>query len=91
MEFQKRVVTYELVDLDPADLVGISAAAKTLGMSMAGVRSAINRGNLTEIIDPDALSHRGRRFVLRSEIMKLAARRARWREKWGEGREVGEE
>ena len=82
MRLQKRVVFYEDVDLEAEDVVAISEAARLLGMTIQGVGAAINRGQLTEIVDPDAITQQGRRFVLRAEVEPLAEARRRAREKW---------
>lgn len=78
MTFKKRVVKYEPVDVDLAQLVPLAEAARMLDMSMPGVIRAIERGSLTEIVD-DAAGYHGRRLLLRSEVEKMA------REKKGEG------
>ena len=82
MKLQKRVVLYEDVEVEADDVLGISEAAGILGMTIQGLGAAINRGQLTEIVDPDAVAPQGRRFVLRSEVEPLAERRQRAREKW---------
>ena len=82
MKLQIRRVIYEDVDLEPSDVMGIAEAAKALGMTIQGVGASINRGQLTEIIDPDAVTQQGRRFVLRAEVEPLAEARRRAREKW---------
>lgn len=82
MRLQKRVVSYEDVDLKAEDVLTISEAARLLDMTIQGLGAAINRGQLTEIVDPDAITQQGRRFVLRSEVEPLAERRQRAREKW---------
>ena len=52
---------------------------------MDAVISAITRGKLTELIDPEPLHRfKHRRFVLRSEVEEMAERRQRAAEKWGE-------
>jgi hypothetical protein len=55
--------------------MSISEAARELGMSMAGVIRAMERGELKEIIDEEALYHR-KRLVLRSEVAKFKRKRA---------------
>ena len=73
MQLARKTTTY--VDdptIQPTDIMTISQAARTLGMTQPGVISLINRGGLTEIIDRNATErHHFRRFVLLSEIRQL--------------------
>ncbi len=63
----------------------MKAAADRLGLTVDAVISAITRGKLTELIDPEPLHRfKHRRFVLRSEVEEMAERRQRAAEKWGE-------
>lgn len=77
MKFKIRRVVYEVVEVEPRELMSIANASRVLGMTIDGVRSAIDRGKLTVFIDPEALEQRYRRFVLRSEVEEMAARRER--------------
>jgi hypothetical protein len=45
------------------------------------VGSALNRERLTELVDPDASVAKQRRYLLRSEVEDLAARKERAAEK----------
>lgn len=66
--YQVKKVTYEEREFNPDDLMTMVEAADALDMSIPGVRSAIDRGDFTEIIDPRAKFH-GKRLVLRSEVV----------------------
>lgn len=68
--FQIKKISYEDVELDRADLVTLAEAGRMTGLTMPGIASAISRGQLTEIIDPDAGYH-GRRLLLRSEVVNF--------------------
>jgi hypothetical protein len=68
--FQKRVITYETVDLQREELATLAEAVEITGLSMPGLISAINRGQLTEVIDQQAGYH-GRRLLLRAELGKF--------------------
>jgi len=81
MKFEVRRITYEVEELDPGELMAISEAARVLGMTIPGVRSAMDRGQFTEVVDPDAVEQRFRRYLLRQEVEDLAARRERSAEK----------
>lgn len=72
-----RRVTYEEIELDPGDVVGMSEAAEMLGMTTQGVGSALAREQLTELVDPDASRAKERRYLLRAEVEDLAARKER--------------
>lgn len=65
--YKVKKVTYEEQELNPADLMTLVEAAEALDMSIPGVRSAIDRGDFTEIIDPRARFH-GKRLLLRAEV-----------------------
>lgn len=82
MEMQIRRVTYETIDVDRDELMTLTDAAKMLGISIPGLRSAMDRGQFTEYVDPDALTTKHRRFVLRAEVEAETERRARAAEKW---------
>jgi hypothetical protein len=63
------------VDLKPAEVMTIAEAARQLGVYTQAVSLALDRGDLTVLIDPDAPKRQGRRLVLRSEIGAWEARR----------------
>ena len=70
--YQIKRVTYEDVDIPPDALMTIREAAEVLGMTMQGVDSALNRGELQEIINPQSQGkQQGRRLVLRAEVERL--------------------
>jgi hypothetical protein len=78
MRLQKRVITYEDVSIDANELVTIREASEMLGISLAGVRSAIARDAFTEIIDVEAIERNRRynaRYLVRSEVEAAAAAR----------------
>lgn len=69
MYLAKRVV-YEEVVIEPDEVFTISEAAVVLGMTFEGVISAMNRGQLTEIVDRRVVKFRkGRRLLLKSEVL----------------------
>ncbi len=76
MRLQKRVITFEDISIDANELLTLREASEALGMGLSGVKSAIDRGRFTEIIDVDAIE-RGRRYnaryLLRSEVEAAAA------------------
>jgi hypothetical protein len=63
------------VELKPAEVMTIAEAARRLGVYTQAVSLALDRGDLTVLIDPDAPQRQGRRLVLRSEIEAWEARR----------------
>jgi hypothetical protein len=63
------------VELKPAEVMTIAEAARQLGVYTQAVSLALDRGDLTVLIDPDAPKRQGRRLVLRSEIEAWQARR----------------
>lgn len=76
MRLQKRVTTYEDISIDANELLTIREASEMLGMGLPGVKSAIDRGRFTEIIDVDAIERNRRynaRYLLRSEVEAAAA------------------
>lgn len=76
MRLQKRVVTYEDISIDANELVTIREASEMLGMGLSGVKSAIDRGVFTEIVDQDAIERNRRynaRYLLRSEVEAAVA------------------
>jgi len=86
MRLQIKRVVCEDVDVDPDDVMSIKAASRILGLSLPGVIAAINRGTLTELVDPEARNpYRDRRFVLRSEVEALLRERGAFKtfeQKW---------
>jgi hypothetical protein len=67
---QKRVVTYEPITIERADLVTLAEAVRITGLTSPGLIRAVERGQLTEIIDTDAGYH-GRRLLLREEVERF--------------------
>ena len=63
------------VELKPAEVMTIAEAARQLGVYTQAVSLALDRGDLTVLIDPEAPQRQGRRLVLRSEIEAWEARR----------------
>jgi hypothetical protein len=63
------------VELKPAEVMTIAEAARQLGVYTQAVSLALDRGDLTVLIDLDAPKRQGRRLVLRSEIEAWQARR----------------
>jgi hypothetical protein len=69
------------VEFKPNEVMTIAEAARQLGVYTQAVSLALDRGDLTVLIDPEAPKRQGRRLVLRSEIEDWEARR---RERLGE-------
>lgn len=67
MGMQVRQVVYVDWAGDPAELIAIAEAAKVLGVRVARLIHAIERGGLTEVVNSDA-TYRGRRWLLRVEV-----------------------
>jgi hypothetical protein len=63
------------VELKPGEVMTIAEAARQLGVYTQAVSLALDRGDLTVLIDPDAPKRQGRRLVLRSEIEAWQVRR----------------
>lgn len=78
---QIREVTYREIEIDPGDVVSMREAADILDMTTQGVGSALNREQLTELVDPDASKAKERRYLLRKEVEELAERKKRAAEK----------
>jgi hypothetical protein len=74
MAILQKVTKYEPVQVDQGQLMTIAEAAIMLGITGAGVRSAMDRGELHEYID-DERTWQGRRLVMRAEVEKLAENR----------------
>lgn len=70
----ERMVREEAPDLTPEEVLPLKDAAGMLGMSLAGLMSALDRGRLTIVIEAGVWG-RERRRVLRSEVEEEAARR----------------
>ena len=80
-----RIVSYEEREFDIEDVMSLKDAAELAGVSLQVIITAVGRCALTELLDPDAIHRfRDRRYVLRSEIEKMAEDRRRRAEKWGE-------
>jgi len=65
------------IDLPARDVMTISQAARHLGVYTQAVSLALDRGDLTIIINQSAPSRQGRRLVLRSEVEAWKQRRER--------------
>ena len=63
------------VDLTSAEVMTIVHAAQYLGVYPQAVSQALDRGDLTVLIDRTAPKRQGRRVVLRSEIEDWRRRR----------------
>ena len=68
------------IELPPNEVMTISEAAKHLGVYTQAVSLALDRGDLTLIINRNAPKRQGRRLVLRSEVEAWRRRRERRRE-----------
>jgi hypothetical protein len=93
MTYDVREIVYrQAVGLEPGDLLTIKAAAQALQMTMPGVIAAINRGEMTEVLDRDARHpYHERRFVLREDVERVARRRGLEVAGAGEGRGDGQQ
>jgi hypothetical protein len=65
------------VDIPPDRVMTIAEAARYLGVYTQAVSLALDRGDLTLLIDRDAPKRQGRRLVLRSEVEEWKDRRDR--------------
>ena len=65
------------IDLPVREVMTISQAARHLGVYTQAVSLALDRGDLTMIINQDAPSRQGRRLVLRAEVEAWKERRER--------------
>jgi hypothetical protein len=74
MRLEKVVRSIEVVDLPEDDMITIAEAALLTGMTGAGIRSALNRGSLTEYHDPLKHWHEYR-LVSRAEVVAYASRK----------------
>ena len=63
------------VDLASNQVMTISEAARSLGVYTQAVSQALDRGDLTVIVDRSAPKRQGRRLVLRNEIEAWKRRR----------------
>jgi len=70
---RRLVPVYEDVALNEGDLLTMTEAARLLGMSVQGVRSAIENGRLDMVEDSGAPQSHGRCKVLRSQVEGLLA------------------
>lgn len=75
--YVKREVWIEEIEIDlPAsEVMTIAQAARHLGVYTQAVSLALDRGELTMIIDRHAPKRQGRRLVLRSEVDAWKRRR----------------
>jgi hypothetical protein len=76
-KYVKREVWVEETEIDlPAnEVMTIAQAARVLGVYTQAVSLALDRGDLTQLIDRDAPKRQGRRLVLRREIEAWRKRR----------------
>ena len=82
---QVRRIVYEEQEFEIGEVMSLKEASEVVGISLQAVITAVTRGKLTELLDVDAIHRfRDRRFVLVSEVEKMAEERRRRREKWGE-------
>jgi hypothetical protein len=65
------------VDLSSVEVMTIAQAARHLGVYTQAVSLALDRGDMTLIIDRKAPKRQGRRLVLRSEVEAWERKRAR--------------
>jgi hypothetical protein len=65
------------VDIPPSEVMTIAQAARHLGVYTQAVSLALDRGDLTLLIDRDAPKRQGRRLVLRTEVEEWKDRRER--------------
>jgi hypothetical protein len=65
------------VELPANEVMTIAQAAKRLGVYTQAVSLALDRGELTMIINQNAPKRQGRRLVLRSEVEAWRRRRER--------------
>ncbi len=63
------------IELAPEDVMTIAQVAKYLGVYPQAVSLALDRGDLTWIVDRDAPKRQGRRLVLCSEVEAWKERR----------------
>jgi len=63
------------IDLPASEVMTIAQAARHLGVYTQAVSLALDRGELTMIIDRHAPKRQGRRLVLRSEVDAWKRRR----------------
>lgn len=74
------------VELGTEEVMTIAQAATYLDVYPQAVSQALDRGDLTVIIDRDAPKRQGRRLVLRAEVESWKSRRERRQEPDREGR-----
>jgi hypothetical protein len=67
------------VELSDREVMTIAQAAEELDVYTQAVSLALDRGDLTLIINPNAPKRQGRRLVLRSEVEAWSRRRAKRR------------
>lgn len=73
--YVERKVREEAPELMPEDVLALKPASEMLGVTAQGLMSALDRGNLTTVIEVLAWG-RERRRVLRSEVEAEVARRS---------------
>lgn len=74
------------VELGAEDVMTIAQAAAYLEVYPQAVSQALDRGDLTVIVDQDAPKRQGRRLVLRAEVETWKGRRERRQTADREGR-----
>jgi hypothetical protein len=69
MSYKIRRITFEDIDVDPDELMTFAEAARELGVGLYTVKTNVEAGRLTMIVDEDK-SWQGRRLVLKKEIKR---------------------
>lgn len=76
MRLHIKRVMYEPVEVDPDELCTMREARDLTGLTYPGLVRAVERGVLTELLDQTkAGTFRRRRWLLRTEVEALAAKR----------------
>jgi len=70
----ERMVREEAPDLRPEEVVALKPASEMMGLTLAGLMSALYRGRMTVVIEALGWGSERRR-VLRAEVEAEAARR----------------
>ncbi len=77
--YKLREICYTEIDLDPADLLSLSQAARVLGMTSPGVVRAVERGKLRAVVDTEKKIRGGSMRLLREDVERWASLRLRER------------
>lgn len=76
MTYLVRQITYEPAELGPEELYSMREAAELIGISLPALCGAMDRGQLTEVVDNEATNYyRGRRYAIRAEVAEYARAR----------------